>query len=105
MWEVVGMRIVGGGGQQLTKRLHQVVILAPALAAMWAITRDLNDVIRDRPYEPWVVAEQLRTMGISPGTEVGYIGTGLYAYWAHLPSVRVHVGIPDQQPPRLPAAG
>jgi len=104
IWTLARIRIVAEAAPQLTKRLHQVVILAPALAAMWAITRDLNDVIRDRPYEPWVVAEQLRTMGISPGTEVGYIGTGLYAYWAHLASVRIIVEIPDKEQPRFLAA-
>ena len=98
------IRIVAEAEPQLTRRLHLVVILAPALAATWALTGDLYDVIRDEPYQPWVVAQQLRTMGIPPRTDVGYIGTGLDAYWAHLAGVRIIVEIPDKEQPRFVAA-
>jgi len=40
-------------------------------------------------------------MGIPPGTDFGYIGTGLDAYWAHLAGVRIIVEIPDAQQSRF----
>jgi hypothetical protein len=74
------------------------------IAITWAVGRDLQDVIRNQPYEPWVVAQRLHEMGIAPGTDVGYIGTGLDSYWAHLAGVRIIAEIPDGEQPRFVAA-
>jgi len=104
LWMLARVRIVVGAEPRLLRRLHLVVILAPALAVGWAVARDLYDVIRNKPYEPWVVAQQLHAMGIPSGTDVGYIGTGLGAYWAHLAGVRIVVEIPDIEQPRFVAA-
>ena len=86
------------------KRFHLVVVLAPALAAGWAATHDLYDLVRNEPYEPWVVAQKLHEMGIPAGTDVGYIGAGTDAYWAHLAGVRIIVEIPRTEQPRFIAA-
>jgi hypothetical protein len=104
LWMLAKMRIVTGAEPQLLKRFHFVMVLAPALAAAWAGASDLVDIIRNKPYEPWVVAQQLHAMGIPQGTDVGYIGTGLDAYWAHLAGVRMIVEIPDMERPRFIAA-
>ncbi|HEV1995834.1 MAG TPA: hypothetical protein VGR03_15990 [Candidatus Acidoferrum sp.] len=104
LWMLARMRIVTGAEPQLLKRFHLVVILAPALAVAWPVARDLYDVIRNKPYEPWVVAQQLNAMGILPGTDVAYVGTGLDAYWAHLAGVRIIVEIPDIEQPRFVTA-
>jgi hypothetical protein len=104
LWMLARMRIVTGTEPRLLRRFHAVIILAPALAVGWAVVRDLYDVIRNKPYEPWVVAQRLRDIGISPGTDVGYIGTGADAYWAHLAGVRIIVEIPDIEQPRFVAA-
>jgi len=97
-------RVRIAGEPQLLRRFHRVVILAPALAVGWAVARDLYDVIRNQPYEPWVVAQQLHAMGIPPGTDVGYIGGGGDAYWAHLAGVRIIVEIPRTDLSRFIAA-
>jgi hypothetical protein len=103
-WTLARVRIVAGAEPRLLRCFHLVIILAPALAVGWAVARDLYDVIRNKPYEPWVVAQQLHAMGIPPGTDVGYIGTGLGAYWAHLAGVRIIVEIPNIEQPRFVAA-
>src|SRR5260370_16926205 len=43
-------------------------------------------------------------MGIAPGTDVGYIGSGGDAYWAHLAGVRIIVEIPYTEQQRFVAA-
>jgi hypothetical protein len=105
MWMWSRMKIATGAGPLFVRRFHLVIVLAPALAIAWAAGRDLYTVVRNKPYEPWVVAQRLHEMGISPGTDVGYIGTGLDAYWAHLAGERIVVEIPDEQEPRFTGAG
>ncbi|HEY6269264.1 MAG TPA: hypothetical protein VIX11_13265 [Candidatus Acidoferrum sp.] len=105
VWMLSRMKIATGAGPLFVRRFHLVIVLAPALAIAWAAGRDLNTVVRNKPFEPWVVAQRLNEMGISPGTDVGYIGTGLDAYWAHLAGVRIVVEIPDEQEPRFIRAG
>ncbi len=104
LWTLARVRIVAGAEPQLLRRFHLVVILAPALAVGWAVARDLYDVIRNKPYEPWVVAQQLHAMGIAPGTDMGSLGSGGDAYWAHLAGVRIVVEIPYTDLPRFIAA-
>src|SRR6266852_2106092 len=43
-------------------------------------------------------------MGIPPGTDLGYIGSGGDAYWAHLAGVRIIVEIPYTEQQRFVAA-
>jgi len=104
MWILSSLRLAEEAGTRFGGRLILLAGLVPALAISWAAARDLNDVIRDKPYEPWVVAQQLHFMGIAPGTEVGYLGTGGDAYWAHLAGVRIIVEIPYTEMPRFIAA-
>ena len=104
MWMLSRMKIATGAGPLLVRRFHLVVVLAPALAIAWAAGRDLYEVVRNKPYEPWVVAQRLHEMGIAPGTDVGYIGTGLDAYWAHLAGLRIIAEIPDNEQSRFVAA-
>ncbi len=104
LWTLARIGIVVGAEPQLMKRFHLVVVLAPALAAGWAVTHDLYDLVRNEPYEPWVVAQKLHEMGIPAGTDVGYIGAGTDAYWAHLAGVRIIVEIPRTEQPRFIAA-
>jgi hypothetical protein len=101
MWMLSRMKIATAAGPLFVKRFQIVVILAPALAIAWAAGRDIYDVVRNKPYEPWVVAQRLHEMGIPLGTDVGYIGTGLDAYWAHLAGVRIIVEVPDEQQSRF----
>jgi hypothetical protein len=103
MWMLARMRIVIGAERKLVRRFHVVVILAPALALGWAAARDLYDVIRNRPYEQWVVAQQLHAIGIPAGTDMGYVGSGP-SYWAHLAGVRIIVEVPEIEQPRFVAA-
>jgi len=105
VWVMSRLKIATGAGPLLVSRFHLVIILAPALAIAWAAGRDVYDLVRNKPYEPWVVAQRLHEMGIPPGTDVGYIGTGLDAYWAHLAGVRIIIEIPDQQQSQFIGAG
>jgi hypothetical protein len=104
VWMLARMRTLIGAEPRLLRRFHVVIFLAPALPVGWAGVRDLYDVIRNKPYEPWVVAQRLHDMEISPGTDVGSIGTGADAYWAHLAGVRIIVETPDTQRPRFVVA-
>jgi hypothetical protein len=104
LWMLARIRILGVGDPRSLKTFHLVFVLAPALAVGWAVAHDLFDVIQNKPYEPWVVAQQLHAMGIPAGTDVGFIGTGLEAYWAHLAGARITVEIPPQEQPRFIAA-
>jgi hypothetical protein len=104
LWMLARVRVVAEAELQLLRRFHFVVVLAPALAVAWAAARDLCDVTRNQPYEPWVVAQQLHTMGIESGADMGYIGTGGDAYWAHLAGVRIIVEVPYNEVPRFIAA-
>ncbi|HYL86177.1 MAG TPA: hypothetical protein VE263_18275 [Candidatus Angelobacter sp.] len=104
IWTLARMRIAIGAEPQLVRRFQFVVVLAPALAAGWAATHDLYDAGRNGPYEPWVVAQKLHDVGIPAGTDVGYIGTGTDAYWAHLAGVRIVAEIPGVEQARFIAA-
>jgi hypothetical protein len=98
------VRIVTGAKPGWVRRFHLVMILAPALAVAWAVSRDLVAVIVDKPYEPWVVAQQFHIMGIPPGTEVGVIGSAGDTYWAHLGGMRIIAEIPEKEDLRFIAA-
>ncbi len=84
--------------------LASVIILAPALAIVISTGKNLEDIARPATFEQWEVARGVHEMGIPPGTAVGYIGTGLGAYWAHLAGVRIIAEIPDNEQPRFVAA-
>src|SRR5258708_26936059 len=97
VWTLARVKIVAGAEPRLLRRFHLVIILAPALAVGWAVAHDLYDGIRNKPYEPWVVAQQLHAMGIPSGTDVRYIGTGLGAFLAHLAGLRIILHMPNTQ--------
>ena len=104
IWMLAKMRIVVGAEPQLLRRFQLVIVLAPALTVAWPVTRDVYDVIRNKPYEPWVVAQQLHFMGIAPGTDVGGLRSSGDADWAHLAGVRIIVEIPYTELPRFVGA-
>lgn len=89
LWVLTSARFSVNQAEVLRKRTAPAVILALALAMAWPVARDLRDTLANRPYEPWQVAVGLQERGISPGTRVGSIGTGLSAYWAHLAGVKI----------------
>lgn len=104
LWMLARIRIINGAETKWLRRLHAVLIIAPALAVAWPLTRDLYDTLRNKPYEPWVVAQQLHAMGITPGMDVGYIGHGIEAYWPHLAGVRIIAEVPRLEQARFVAA-
>jgi hypothetical protein len=97
MWILSSLRLTENAGAQYRRRMILTTGLVPALAITWALGRDLSDVTGNKPFEPWVVAQLLYDMGVAPGTEIGYIGTGTDAYWAHLAGVRITAEIPDNE--------
>ena len=94
-WILSSARISMADEAGFKKRVIAATILALALAMTWSSALNLRDIIRNRPYDQQVVAEGLRDMGISPGTQVASIGSGLEAYWAHLAEVRIIAEIPE----------
>jgi len=109
LWILSSARISFAGEGVFRKRAILATILALAVAMMWSATLNLRDIIRNpyagvvgafgrSPYDQQVVAEGLRDMGISPGTQVASIGSGLEAYWAHLAQVRIIAEIPEKGP-------
>jgi len=95
LWILSSVRISIAGEEVFKKRAIGATILALALAMTWSSALNLRDIIRNRPYDQEVVAEELREMGILPGTQVASIGSGLEAYWAHLAEVRIIAEIPE----------
>ena len=104
LWILSSARISTNDGGVLRKRTVPAVILALALAIAWPVTRDLREVIANRPYEHWEVAAGLHNLGIPPGTHVGLIASGSGWYWAHLAGVRIVAEIPWKDQARLLAA-
>ena len=96
LWVLTSARFSLNDSGTIRKRTVPVVVLALAVAMAWPVARDLRGVLRNRPYEPWEVAVGLEGMGISPGTRVGSIGTGLSAYWAHLARVKIIAEISER---------
>jgi hypothetical protein len=76
-------------------KLTYVVMLAPAVAVLCSAALNISRVASSQSLEPWQVATALHKVGIAEGSKVGYIGTGLDAYWAHLAQVRIIAEIPD----------
>jgi hypothetical protein len=85
----------GGTGRTSLPAFASIIVLAPALAIAWPAIRDFSLIIAPESFEQWEVARGLRDRGVSPGSTVGYIGTGLDAYWAHLAQVRIVAEIPE----------
>jgi hypothetical protein len=101
---LAGVRFAKPARQGTLSGLASVIILAPALAIVISTGKNLKDIVRPATFEQWEVARGLHETGIPPGTELGYIGTGLGAYWAHLAGVRIIAEIPDKEQPRFVAA-
>jgi hypothetical protein len=107
LWILSSARISFAREEVLRKRAILATILAPAVAMMWSATLNLRDLIRNphvgvvggfgrSPYDQQVVADGLRNMGISPGTQVASIGSGLEAYWAHLAELKIIAEVPGK---------
>lgn len=93
-WILSSARISLTGEEVFRKRALLATILAPAMAMLWPLAVNVRETIANRPYDQQEVADGLRGMGILPGTQVGSIGTGLEAYWAHLAEVRIIAEVP-----------
>jgi hypothetical protein len=86
------------------RRLAVIIALAPVLAIVWSVARDVTLLVRNAPDEQWEVAQQLHDFGILQGTQIATFGTGSGAAWAHLAGVRIIAEIPDKELPRFIAA-
>ena len=94
LWILSSVRLSDSAPPVLKRRALALALLAPTLAIAWAAARDIRDLAANKSYEPWQVATALHTMGIAPGAQVGIIGSGGEAYWAHLAQVRIIAEIP-----------
>ena len=101
---LAGVRFAKPAGKGALGGLASVIILAPALAIVFSTGKNLKDMARPATFEQWEVARGLHEMGIPQGSDLGSIGTGLGAYWAHLAGARIIAEIPDNEQPRFVAA-
>lgn len=104
VWMLSGVRVPRKSESMLSRRALAVAMLAPALAMAWAAARDIGELAANKPSEPWEVATALHGMGIEPGAQVGFIGYGSEAYWAHLAQVRIIAEIPTSEESKFLAA-
>jgi 4-amino-4-deoxy-L-arabinose transferase-like glycosyltransferase len=88
------VRLVDSPRLRWLAKLAGVVVLVPAIAVVSAAALNVTRGASKRSFEEWEVAQALHNMGIS-GVGVGYVGTGLDAYWAHLAQVRIVAEVPD----------
>lgn len=106
-WILSSARISFAREAAFRKRTLLATILAPAVAMMWPATLNLRDLVRNpdfgvvggfgrSPYDQQMVADGLRDMGISPGTQVALIGSGMEEYWAHLAELRIIAEVPEK---------
>jgi len=93
---LAGVRLAKPAGEGALSGLASVIILAPALAIVFSTGKNLNDIAGPAAFEQWEVARGLHEMGIPQGSNLGSIGTGLGAYWAHLAGVRIIAEIPGE---------
>ena len=89
------MRLSPSARSSWLPRLACGIILTPAIAVLCSAALNLSRVVSPKPFEQWEVAQSLNRMGISPGSNVACLGTGLDAYWAHLAQVRIVAEVPD----------
>jgi hypothetical protein len=95
LWAWSRVHIATGAPPKKILWAKTVVFLAPALAVAWSTATDLYRLAHPEPFAAWEAAQALHHAGISPGSKVGYIGTGLEAHWAHLAQVQIIAEIPD----------
>jgi hypothetical protein len=92
---LVRVRFPGVQRQERMRRLTFFIVLAPIISIAYSLAVDVKGMDQPKQGEERNVAQGLHKMGISPGREVGYIGKGMEAYWAHLAGVRIVVEIPE----------
>ena len=93
---LAGVRFAKPAENGALSGLASVIILAPALAIVFSTGKELRDIGRPVPFEQWEVARGLNELGVPPGSNLGSIGTGLGAYWAHLADMRIIAEIPGE---------
>lgn len=72
-----------------------VLFVAPTLGIAWSTIEDLRRLTHPQPFVAWNAAQGLHSLGIGPGAKIGYLGSGLETYWAHLAGVQIVADIPD----------
>src|SRR5260370_1665911 len=96
---LAAVRFAKPAGQRGLSGLASVIVLAPTLAIVFSTGKNLQDMARPATFEQWEVARGLHEMGIPQGSDLGSIGTGLGAYWAHLAGARITAHTPHNEPP------
>jgi hypothetical protein len=92
---LAGVRFAEPAGNGALNGLVSVIILAPVLAIVFSTGKNLREIAKAAPFEQEQMAQGLEEMGIQRGSNLGCIGTGLGAYWAHLAGARIIAEIPD----------
>jgi len=78
-------------------RLPLIIALTPVLAVVWVFARDISSLVRNAPDEQWMMAQQLRDLGIPPDTKIATLGIGSSVAWAHLAGARIIAEIPEKE--------
>ena len=95
LWTLAGVRAPANSESPFLRWGLGLVAILPALSVAWACALDVKEIVHPKPFEQWEVAHHLQRMGIPSASRVGYIGTGLDAYWAHLAQLRIVAEVPD----------
>jgi hypothetical protein len=86
---------------QESKRFSSIVVIVVALAMIFPLVISAIDhgaqALKGPPHTHWIVAQQLRRMGVSPGDRVGRIGGRVSVAWARLLGVSVVGEVPRDE--------
>ena len=96
VWTFSRVELASSADVRLLRRVGLALMLAPLVAILWPLLRDTGSILRDQPDEDWQVATALPGLGVATGAGVGYIGSGLDAYWAYLAGDRIIAEIPGR---------
>lgn len=104
LWLIGKLRVSDHATQREALCIWFAVVAMPALALAFGLERDGRRALHEPADEHWIAAQTLNRAGFVRGARVGYIGTGLDAYWAHLAGARIVAEIPDSEVARYSAA-
>jgi hypothetical protein len=104
VWLIAKLRISDRATRLDALCIRLALVVTPALALAFGLERDASAALHERPDAEWIAAQELNRAGLVNGARVGYIGTGLDAYWAHLAGARIVAEIPEAEVARYIAA-
>ena len=103
IWLIAKLRLPERATQRDLLRVRVALLAAPAVTLAFGVARDRVWTMHEHLDENWAVAQYLDGAGLG-GAKLGYIGTGLDAYWAHLAGARIVAELPEGEVSRFAGA-